>query len=290
MTSPRSPLPLIAVVGPVPPKMFAAFVDHYRSHGVDDVLVAFHFTEHASPDRRAELLECCEQLVGRPVLVSTGPWHEHIHGDLRDHLRRRAGTGWHVLADVDEFHGYPRPPEELVAEAEARGSRQVGGVLFDRVSADGALADWAPEKGLDASYPLGGFLTSRLLGGNPRKVVLAHSSLPLVLGSHYSPDGLPDDDLLVPVHHFKWTERVLPDLRRRVAEHSSGAWWEVTPAIRTEAAALLEHIENHDGRIDVTDPGMSFQPASVEHLPDRWAEESRDVAERYREYRRWSAT
>jgi hypothetical protein len=289
MSSHRSPLPLISVVGPVAPKMFAEFVAHYRSQGVGDILIAFHFTEHASRDRQAELLECCDRLVGRPVLVSTGPWHEHIHGDLRDHLRRRAGTGWHVLADVDEFHAYPRPPGELVAEAEDRGSGQVGGVLFDRVSADGALVDWAPEKGLDASYPLGGFLTSRLLGGNPRKVVLAHSSLPLILGSHYSPAGPPDNDPLVPVHHFKWTDAVLPDLRRRVTEHSSGAWWEVTPSIRTEAAALLEHLSNNGGRIDVTDPGLLFRPVSLDHLPDRWAPESRDVAERYREYRRWTA-
>jgi hypothetical protein len=281
--------PLIAVVGPVEPALFAAFVEHYRRQGVGDILVAFHFTPQAPESRRIAVLDACHALVGPPVLISQGPWHEHIHGDLRDQLRRRAGAGWQVLADIDEFHSYPATVPELIAAAEDRGSRQVGGVLLDRVAAQGVLAGWTAEKGLDAGYPLGGFLTSRLLGGNPRKVVLAHSSLELILGSHYSPAGHPANDPLVPVHHFKWRSGVLDDLRGRVAEHSRGAWTEVTPAIRTEAGAFLEHIRGNGGRIDVNDPRLMFQPVSLRELPAGWAAQSSDVAARYREYRRWSS-
>jgi hypothetical protein len=282
-------LPLIAVIGPVEPALFAAFVEHYRRQGVGDILVAFHFTPQAPESRRSAILDACHELVGAPVLISQGPWHEHIHGDLRDHLRRRCGTGWQVLADIDEFHSYPAPIPELIAAAEDSGSQQVGGVLLDRVAPQGILADWAAEQGLDASYPLGGFMTSRLLGGNPRKVVLAYSALELILGSHYSPAGYPTNDPLVPVHHFKWRSGVLDDLRGRVTEHSRGAWTEVSPAIRTEAGAFLEHIRSNGGHIDVNDPRLMFRPVSLRDLPAGWAAQSRDVAERYRGYRRWSS-
>lgn len=282
-------LPLVAVIGPAEPEMFRAFVDHYRSCGVTDILIAFHFTPRAPAERRQAVLDACHDLVGPPAIISQGPFHEYLHGDLRDHLRRRAGTGWQVLADYDEFHFYPAPATELIAAAEDAGSDHVGGVMLDRVTADGALAGWSPALGLDRSYPLGGFLTSRLLGGNPRKVVLAHSSVELILGSHRSPSGSPVNDPLVPVHHFKWRAGVQEDLRTRVDEMTSGGWREVSPATRIEATTLLEHLRGNDGRIDVTDPGLMFQPVSLSELPPGWAVASRDVATRYREFRRWSA-
>lgn len=281
-------LPLIAVVGPVEPSLFRIFVEHYRRLGASDILVAFHFISEVPRHRRAAILNACRELIGHPVLISQGPWHEEIHGSLRDHLRFRAGTGWHILADVDEFHAYTEPPDRLIAAAEDAGSRQIGGLLLDRVAADGKLRAWKPEIGLDSSYPLGGFMTSRLLGGNPRKIVLAHSSLELILGSHKSRTDEPVNDPLVPVHHFKWRAGILDDLRRRVAEHTRGTWTEVSPAIRTEARAFLEHIQINGGRINIKDSRLMFQQVSLNDQPESWPANSRDVYKRYREFRKWS--
>ena len=66
-------------------------------------------------------------------VVSTGPWHEHLHSDLREALRRQAGPGWHLIADSDEFHTYPAPVPEITGAAESAGSGVVGGILLDRV-------------------------------------------------------------------------------------------------------------------------------------------------------------
>ena len=191
--------PLVAVIEPVEPDLLRAFIAHYRDTvQVREFHLGFHFTEDAPASVREELISVCEELIGPPVVISRGPWHETVHSELRDHLRARAGAGWHVIADVDEFHDYPVPLTELIDAAENAGSPIVGGLLLDRVSEDGSMRPWSPEKGLDQSYPLGGYLTPGLMGGNPGKIVAAHSSVRLGLGSHRSLDEFPVNRPLVP--------------------------------------------------------------------------------------------
>lgn len=281
--------PLIAVLGPVEPGLLGAFTAHYRALGVIDFRLAFHFTNEAAPAAADAVLAACEELTGPPAIVSRGRWHETLHSELRDRLRAAAaaevGPGWHLLADIDEFQVHPQPLPTQIAAAERDGGLVVGGVLLDRVAADGRLTGWGPAPGpgglmggLDAAYPLGGFLTGRLLRGDPRKVVLAHSRAPLALGSHRSPGHRAGNAPLVAVHHFKWRPPVLEDLRGRVRHHTSGAWREETPAIRTEAARLLAHLDAHGGRIDVTDPRLGWRPVTLTGLPPWWPRAAARVA------------
>ncbi|MBO2458163.1 hypothetical protein [Actinomadura violacea] len=52
------------------------------------------------------------------------------------------GPGWHLIADSDEFQVHPLPLTDQIAAAEADGRLVVGGVLLDRVTADGRLTGW----------------------------------------------------------------------------------------------------------------------------------------------------
>ncbi|OIJ93631.1 hypothetical protein [Streptomyces colonosanans] len=65
----------------------------------------------------------------------------------------------------------------MLTQTEAARRRVVGGLMLDRVAADGRLAIWRPQSGLDRAFPLGGHLTHRILQGDPRKIVIAHSSV-----------------------------------------------------------------------------------------------------------------
>lgn len=267
--------PLVAVIEPVEPDLLRAFIAHYRDTvQVREFHLGFHFTEDAPASVREELISVCEELIGPPVVISRGPWHETVHSELRDHLRARAGAGWHVIADVDEFHDYPVPLTELIDAAENAGSPIVGGLLLDRVSEDGSMRPWSAEKGLDQSYPLGGYLTPGLMGGNPGKIVAAHSSVRLGLGSHRSLDESPVNRPLVPVHHFTWRAGVLEDLRRRVAKYTTGEWRETGPWIRNEVSALLRHVESRDNRIDVADKRFGLRPTAFGEIPEGWDEDS----------------
>ncbi|MEU1577608.1 hypothetical protein ABZ519_42020 [Streptomyces collinus] len=125
-----------------------------------------------------------------------------------------------MIADVDELHDYPVPLTELIDAAETADSPIVEGLLLNRVSADGSMRPWSPEKGLDQTYPL---------GGNPGKIVAAHSSVRRGLASHRSLDEFPVNRPLVPVHHFKWRAEVLQALKRRGATYTTAAWRETGP-------------------------------------------------------------
>jgi hypothetical protein len=174
----------------------------------------------------------------------------------------------------------------VIRTAEADGHDVVGGVLLDRVHADGLVegvprADTAAT--LDAAYPLAGFLTHRLLRGDPRKIVLARSGVRLEPGSHRAQGQRPADDRLVAVHHFKWRPGVVTDLRGRVQHHGDGSWSETTPAIRTEAGRMLDHLNAHGGRIDVTDPRLHLRPARLGALPEWWKADARQVVREVRQ-------
>ncbi|MGW9424023.1 glycosyltransferase family 2 protein [Streptomyces koyangensis] len=281
MNTPVSPA-LIAVVGPVEPALLATWTAHYRQLGIERFLLAFHFPDHVPEAWRDQLLAASHDLGVVPARVSTGPWHEHTNTQLRDFLREQAGPGWHLIADSDEFQTYPAPLTEMIAQAEAARHKVIGGLMLDRAANDGRLALWRPEAGLDRSFPLGGHLTHRLLKGDPRKIVLAHSSVTVASGNHRAPGHKPDPDTLACVHHFKWRSGILDDLRRRVDRFTSGAWDEHTPAVRSEASRLLQHIDRHNGRIDVADPRLAFRRVTLDRLPDGWAVEAAKITTTWR--------
>jgi hypothetical protein len=152
-------LTMIAVIGPVEPALLAAWTAHYRQLGIERFHLAFHFPDHVPDTRQHQLLATGHDLGVSPATVSTGPWHEHTNSRLRDALREQAGPGWHLLADSDELHTYTVPLDEVIHAAETCGQKVVGGLILDRVAADGRLASWRPQAGLDPTFPLGGHLT-----------------------------------------------------------------------------------------------------------------------------------
>ncbi|MEV0599858.1 glycosyltransferase family 2 protein [Streptomyces sp. NPDC050315] len=277
-----APPSLIAVIGPVEPPLLAAWIRHYRRLGIERFLIAFHFPQHVSADRRNALCAASHDVDVVPAVISTGPWHETTNTRLREVLRALAGPGWHLFADADEFQQYGVPLREITAEADRSGRRVVGGLLLDRVTAHGRLSPWAPEDGLDQTYPLGGHLTHRLLRGDPRKIVLARHDIAVASGNHRAPGHKPDPDVLCAVHHFKWRSGVLDDLRRRVSHFTSGTWEEQTPAVRNEAGRFLAHVEQHSGAINIADPRLAFRHVSLEQLPHGWSGEARRIVTAWR--------
>jgi len=244
--------------------------------------VAQHFPEHVDPERRHQVQAACRELGIVPDAVSSGPWHEDTNPRLRDALRERGGAGWHLLADSDELQVYPAPLGEVVAAAEVSGTGTVGGLMLDRVTADGSLTGWDPEQGLDASYPLGAFLTHQLLRGDPRKIVLAHSGVSVASGNHRSEGHRPANRPPVVVHHFKWRDGVREDVERRALHSAAGTWKTASPARLTEARRLLDHLRRHGGRIGVDSPGLNFWPVSLATMPAWWAAEATQLVATWR--------
>jgi hypothetical protein len=278
--------PMVAVIGPVEPELLDAWITHYRGLGVERFHLAFHFPDHSGVIACDRVLQVCRRHTIAPGQISTGPWHEDTNTVLRDTQRRAAGPGWHLIADSDEFHTYPSPLPDLLAAAEASGTGTIGGLMLDRITGTGALhpCDWAI--GLDASYPLGGFLTHRTLHGDPRKIVLAHSSVTLASGNHRAEGHRPANRPPVIVHHFKWRAGITDDLDRRVRNFTDGTWRSASPAVASEARRLLNHLDRHDGRIATDLVTSPFRPASLAAVPDWWAAEATRLVATWRPPRR----
>lgn len=273
---------LVALIGPVEPELFDTWTRHYRALGIERFVLGFHFPEHVPDQDRKQLLEACEQAGITPALVSTGPWHEHTNPELTGELRASAGDGWHLIADSDELHAYPAPLGQILERRQADGAKTVRGLMLDRVSGSGALTGWDPVIGLDVSYPLGGFLTHRLLRADPRKIVLAHASVGLSSGNHRAPGHRPTNQPPVIVHHFKWRAGIRADLERREAHSLDGSWHTDSPAIPSEARRLLDHLDRHGGRIDIADPDFDFAPVTLAEQPRWWAAAASSIVETWR--------
>ncbi|MFG2972402.1 hypothetical protein ACGFYY_05270 [Streptomyces sp. NPDC048331] len=277
------PMPtLVALIGPVEPELLETWLDHYRGLGIERFALGFHYPDHVTQEVKDLLAEVCQRAGIAPALVREGPWHEHTNPRLTAELRTLAGQGWHLIADSDEFHSYPAPLPDVLNDAVYRGTLTVGGLMLDRVSANGALTGWDPIAGLDSSYPLGSFLTHRLLQGDPRKVVLAHSSIALSSGNHRAPGHRPVNRPPVLVHHFKWRSGIHEDLTRRYRHSLDGSWQTDSPAIPTEARRILEHLDDHDGRINVHDEQLGFRPVSLTRTPSWWAADATSIVETWK--------
>ncbi|WP_017600169.1 glycosyltransferase family 2 protein [Nocardiopsis lucentensis] len=284
--------PLIAVIGPVETPLLQAWVEHYRTLGISVFHLALHVPEHALPGTEQRLRDTLASRGITPALVKHGPWHETTNAHLRDRLRARAGKGWHLIADSDEFHTFPTSLADTIATAEQAGHAIVRGLMLDRVARTGALTAWPPpereprgaglREHLDAAYPLGGWLTHRLLLGDPRKIVLARADVPLTTGNHRAPGHHPADGQVVVVHHFKWRFGVEADLRRRIVRFTSGTWTETSPAVRHEADRFLTHLGDNQGRINTADPALAFRPVRLDYTPPTWQDEAHPILTQWR--------
>ena len=196
---------LIAVVGPVEPDLLTAFVVHYRLLGVTRFLLAYHLPTGTDPDRATALLTRHKTLLrAAPTVVSRGPRDNHTITALREALRREAGNGWHILADVEEFQAWPGGIWNNLAMADAACSTTVGGLCLDRVANAMPPVPWGTTWELDHAYPLGGFVAPWVLRTDPRRIVAARDGVVVSAGRNRAAGTIPVNWPPIAVHHFRW--------------------------------------------------------------------------------------
>lgn len=267
-------------------------IPHYRALGVESFHLVRQVENEADPDLARSVAVMRDQgLEFSRICVS--PWHEDLNARLIREAMAAAPDDWWVVADLDEFHVYDRPLAEVVRYCESNGCDYVAGALLDRVGPGGELRDVAPSGGpsLWERYPLAGLVTFSVLRAIPTKVTLARGKVELDLGQHRAWDGNPaPGDVLCPqVHHFKWTATLQARLRQRVAAYSSGYWQTRHSAVIDESVRILQHIDDNDGRIDVSRPDCAFRPCGADYadyvpwdsVRQRWLE----MYEEYNNYR-----
>lgn len=234
-------------------------IEHYKTLGVDSFLLIRHVEDRGHPNYEAIGKIADDAGVGL-FHTEVGPWDEDLNARLIRKAMDEHPDDWYVIADLDEFQVYDRPVAELTELCDRRGLDYVEGCFLDRVARDGSF----PEPGTGSlwkRYPLAGMLSMPLLGGTPTKVVLARGRVRLELGQHTAHGGtpLPHRESYAQVHHFKWTGSVVERMRVRKQRFASGEWKLVYPSVVSEVIRFLDHVQAHEGRIDVDEPFFMFQ-------------------------------
>lgn len=285
---PREPVALIAVIGPASRDLVPAFCAHYGALGVSEFRIAVHIPDGASGVSGEQLIDAVARATGGPPeLVSRGDWRVETNGLLRDELRDRALAQWHLFADADEFQFHPGGLEPTLAGCRARAAPFATGVMVDRLAEGVALPrPQARPRELDRSFPLGCFLTAELLGGDPRKITIAHRDVEIGSpGNHFvQGDQGADAPAPMPVHHFKWHRGVSDYLARRARSFEDSPLHSEL-GVRREALAAARLLAS--GLAGATANLPTFRAALTE-LPARWCELSLPVW-RHWQVERWLA-
>jgi hypothetical protein len=232
-------------------------LDHYRGLGIESFFVNLNLRDQQDPVR--EQVEAITRRFGCGIAyVMVGDWNRNQQETYR---RQRAlyPSDWFVLADQDELQVYPAGLRDVIADC-GRWD-YVRGCFVDRIGRGGLFP--AVEAGtIWDQFPLGGFITAMIGGGDPRKVVAVKGALPLRLGNHHALEGqpCPSRQYYIPVHHFKWTANIVDRLTARAEElrqHPTLEW--------TESARFVEYYRSHGGRIDVDDPKLFVAECAPEY-------------------------
>jgi hypothetical protein len=226
-----------------------SWLTHYRRLGIDSFSINVNAPTADDPvigaARRIAAthgIDLAPPVIGDWQVVGNAPFEE---------VRRAKPDDWWVIADDDEFHEFPDDLHSLFSWCDRKGYDHVNGCFIDRLSADGSFQPVDPCRPLETQYPLGGFVTFPMLAADPRKVVALKGRIPAIEGHHFALAGVacPIEDAFVPVHHYKWTGGVVQRLRARAMEFRRQG---IEHGIESER--FLKYLDDHDGRINVSDP------------------------------------
>jgi len=230
-------------------------LDHYLALGVDSVLLFAHAKSKDDPI----LSEIAATAKSRGIAIDdtiVGDW-DKVQFRIINGIAAAPRDQWYLIADQDEFQHYPTPLKEVIAECELRGFDYVRGCFVDRFSAEGLLSPINPSRALSAQFPMGSFFTRPILGGSPMKVVAARGGTGFTnFGHHHASNGFacPPELHFVQVHHYKWTDGLLPYLAERSNALSGPS------AVTGEDRRFERYLRHNGDRIDFLDPGILAAP------------------------------
>lgn len=244
----ENPIHAITLAGAGSPTLYH-WIRHYQQLGVDEIHVHLHIPDPKDPSW--ELLEAEARDAGCPV---AGVHHEDwitTAKRIYHESRKEFPDHWFVLADVDELQEYPAGLRQVVGECDRAGFDAVRGCFVDRVARDGSLAPVERGRPLSEQYPIGAFLTTPVLMGDPRKVLVVKGGRPVRYGQHHAIGGnpCPPKYYYLPVHHYKWVAGLEARLAQRIEYLKKQGYmhW-------GESNRFLQWLRQCGGRIDLKEP------------------------------------
>ena len=146
---------------------------------------------------------------------------------------------WIIIADADEFHGFPKPVSAFFDQLDVEGYDVVRGHFVDRVAADLSLPEVMDEPSIFEQFPLETRITAKITEGLCEKACAFKNHLTTSVGHHhvygeprsYAPG-------LLKVHHFKWTKGLQGRAERHLSLKDKRYWWQ------QECTRLLRYLKD----------------------------------------------
>lgn len=238
---------LICTFEPARIHFLPQFIDHYRQLGVEVFHLSLQVEPDVEPEEKARASHGAQETLlsrGLSLLAvlncpfSAMALREH-HNQIQ--LQSCQITDWIVWVDIDEFQIYPGSFQDSLRFAEENNLDYFWGRFVDRVTADGSLQPFDPDRPIWEQYPIETHITRDVAKAQTQKLTCARGNVQVTSGNHSAanPETLRYFGPPVAIHHFKWDDSVLQRLRRRVMPdwRERWPWW-------VESRNLLEFLQS----------------------------------------------
>lgn len=274
-------LNLVTVVGHNT-TMLPHMINHYWDL-VDEIFVVV-YRQHENDG----ILEEIENMNIIPFKVVTEPkfnWERVT--ELYNKVKRTEPDSWWIVSDDDEFHVYPNPIREIVAECEIEGYEFITGGFLDRIGENGSFPVVNDKSNIWELFPYAGFFRYPMSGAMPNKCCVMKGKVDVTNGQHFAvigdtdtwrergwfhPNRYPIEKGLVQVHHFKWDSTVMERLKEVSNTRKSYTYWK-------EYHKMYRNLYRNGHKVDISNPDFYIQKMNDNSYNDykKWPEISRII-------------
>lgn len=192
------------------------FMKHYQRLGVDHLLVlsAASCIETVRADAASYPFASVHE-ISSPLLPNENfnAWKDRNENLLLEQV----DCEYKMCLDIDEFHEYNDTLSNIVDWMRRTNTKAVGGKFVDRFAADYSTPAVTGDSDIFEQFPIQMSDFTSHSGANPNKVMICKKECVLEFGRHVV--NVPCE-YVHKVHHFKWTEDGIRNLKERLRDNS----------------------------------------------------------------------
>lgn len=247
------------------------FIKHYQKYVNEIQIVCYNSELHPNiSDEVKNLILGYENVsVVKEVFHDNFDWE--MVTNLYNEVKLRYKNDWWVVADIDEFHLYPKDNlQRLILDCEFNGWDIVRGGFIDRIGDGGTFPKINENESIWKQFPVMGFFRYPMSYACPNKVCVMRGYVTVTNGQHYAainehttwrwqgwnhPLIAPLNTHSVQVHHFKWDKTSI-DRIKKVADTNKDY------SYSDEYMRMYKELENSKFLIDLNNEEFMIEESS----------------------------
>ena len=247
------------------------FIKHYQKYVNEIQIVCYNSELHPNiSDEVKNLILGYENVsVVKEVFHDNFDWE--MVTNLYNEVKLKYKNDWWVVADIDEFHLYPKDNlQRLILDCEFNGWDIVRGGFIDRIGEGGTFPKINKNESIWKQFPVMGCFRYPMSYACPNKVCVMRGYVTVTNGQHYAainehttwrwqgwnhPLIAPLNTHSVQVHHFKWDKTSI-DRIKKVADTNKDY------SYSNEYMRMYKELENSKFLIDLNNEEFMIEESS----------------------------